>query len=105
MEEAASIENTKTDNIDGPSPSFSTSALDIEDLNNMISIIKRREENLIQLLDFTSKPKKIMRASISKAMANLQEQLLNMENERKGNEDTILKKYVGFRTVETKTKK
>lgn len=79
--------------------------LEIEDLNNLISIIKRREENIIQLIDFLSKPRRIQDPHTSEAIKVLQLQLQSTENERKAQEDVAVKKYAGFRTMEAKVKK
>lgn len=79
--------------------------LDVEDLNRLLSSLKIREENFIQVLDFLNKPRKALESYSHQAMINLQKFLENAEKERKIKEDLILKKYVGFRSLETKTKK
>ena len=86
-------------------PQKPANTLEVEDLNNLISVVKRREESLIQIIDFLHKPRKNKKTLISEAMAALQTQLLNLEIERKHKENNILRKYIGLKSDTERTKK
>ena len=78
--------------------------LQIEDLNGFISSLKKREENFIQILDFSIKYIET-NAPEAKQTSMLHSQMAELERSRIKREDIIIEKYNGYKAMETKQKK
>ena len=78
--------------------------LEIEDLNSFISSLKKREENFIQILDFSIK---YLKSNVleAKQITILQTQMTESEKLRIKKEDSIIERYIGYKTIEIKQKK
>ena len=78
--------------------------LQIEDLNGFISSLKKREENFIQIIDFSIKYIQ-PNAPEAKQTNILHTQMNELEKLRTKNEDLIIEKYNGHKVIEAKHKK
>jgi hypothetical protein len=79
--------------------------LDIDDLNSLISILKRREENIIQILDYNLKYRASSKEDEVKQLKTLQMQLYELEKTRKGKEEQISSKYLNIKVSDGKQKR
>lgn len=70
--------------------------LQIEDLNSLIDSLKRREENIIQLLDYNLKFKSSTNHMDVVHLRGLYIQLGDREKKRIEHEDATIVKYVDF---------
>jgi hypothetical protein len=84
---------------------FDLFLLDIDDFNALISILKRREENIIQLLDYNLKYKNSSKEDDIRHLRTLYSQLLELERTRKGKEDQIIHKYFNIKISDGKQKR
>ncbi len=80
-------------------------ALDITDLNAFIATLKKREENLIQLLDYLLKYKDSDNPEEFRQITNLNQELLQLERNRDIIEDEILAKYIDAKIFDGKQKR
>ena len=78
--------------------------LEIEDLNSFISSLKKREENFIQILDFSIKYVQ-SNAPEAKQTNILYAQMFELEKSRAKKEDSINEKYNGYKAIDIKQKK
>ncbi len=69
-------------------------ALQIDDLNSLIDSLKRREENIIQLLDYNLKFKTSSNQMDMTHLKGLYAQLTEREKKRIELEEQIIQKYV-----------
>jgi len=76
--------------------SFPTTMLSIEDLNTLIDSLKRREENIIQLLDYNLKFKGSTNHMDVIHLRSLYIQLNEREKKRSEHEQAIVNKYVNL---------
>ena len=79
--------------------------LDVVDLNAFIGTLKKREENLIQLLDYNLKFKDSDNPSDLKQIRSLNDELLQLEKSREVLEDDILRKYSDLKIIDAKQKR
>jgi len=79
--------------------------LDVVDLNAFIGTLKKREENLIQLLDYHLKFKNSDKPSDLKQLKSLNDELLQLEKSREAFEDDILVKYSDLKIIDAKQKR
>jgi hypothetical protein len=79
--------------------------LDIADLNIFIGTLKKREENLIQLLDYNLKFGNSENIDDIKQMKTLHNELFQLEKSREIIEDDLLFKYSDLRVSDPKQKK
>jgi len=75
------------------SQTIGASILQIEDLNNLIDSLKRREENIIQLLDYNLKYKNSSNHMDTIHLRGLYLQLHEREKKRIEQEELIIQKY------------
>jgi hypothetical protein len=92
---------TKTVN----SQKFELLLLDIDDFNALISILKRREENIIQLLDYNLKYRNSPKEEDIRHLRTLHSQLVELEKSRKSKEDQIIQKYINMKISDPKQKR
>ena len=78
--------------------------LEIQDMNSVVSLLKRREENYVEILDFLMKHI-LPKASEIQETDNLYNQMVELESLRCTNEDLFLEKYKGYKTNKDHEKK
>ena len=78
--------------------------LEIQDMNSVVSLLKRREENYVEILDFLVKHI-LPNASETKEADNLYNQMVELESLRCTTEDLFLEKYKGYKTNKDYEKK
>ncbi len=86
-------------------PKNTPSNIQLEDLNILITVFKRREENIIQLLDLRVKSKKTKGHDEGMQVRLLNEQIQEIELNRAEKEDMILIKYCDHIVCEHKQKR
>lgn len=79
--------------------------LDIDDFNGLISILKRREENIIQVLDYNLKYKNSAKEEEINQLELLKTQLKDIEKTRITKEDQIVAKYSNVKVTDPRQKK
>ncbi len=79
--------------------------LDIDDFNGLISILKRREENIIQVLDYNIKYKNSTKEEEINQLELLKNQLKDIEKTRILKEDQIVSKYANLKVTDPRQKK
>lgn len=79
--------------------------LDIDDFNGLISILKRREENIIQVLDYNLKYKNSTKEEEITQLELLKTQLKDIEKTRITKEDQIVAKYSNLKITDARQKK
>ena len=82
-----------------------SSNLQIDDLNSLITVFKRREENIIQLMDLRIKCREAKTSEDKTLIPQLSEQIREIEIIRTEKEDQILLKYSNFSTTDDKQKR
>ena len=82
-----------------------TLLLDIDDFNALISILKRREENIIQALDYNLKYRGSSVEEETQQLKSLYSSLHELEKSRLEKENEILAKYDGVKVGDPKQKK
>ena len=87
------------------SSSSGVNALQIEDLNTLIDSLKRREENIIQLLDYNLKFKSSGSHMDIVHLRGLYSQLIEREKKRIELEEQIIQKYVDLYVTDDYQKK
>lgn len=79
--------------------------INIQDLNNLIQCLKKREENIIQTVDLYSKTQSAENPRSLENLNQLIQQLYDSESQRIEYESSLLKKYIGFKTNDGRSKK
>jgi hypothetical protein len=79
--------------------------LDITDLNIFIGSLKKREENLIQLLDYNLKFGNSENIDDIKQIKTLHNELFQLEKSREMIEDDLVFKYLDLKVSDLKQKK
>jgi len=82
-----------------------SSFLQIDDLNSLITVFKRREENIIQLMDLRIKCRETKTSEDKTLIPSLSDQIREIEAVRTEKEDQILFKYSNFTTNDDKQKR
>lgn len=80
-------------------------AVEITDLNILISTLKKREENVIQLLDYTMKYYHSKVDEERNQLRDLSNEIDILEKNRQQVENHILQKYIDLKVSEPKQKK
>jgi len=82
-----------------------SSNLQIDDLNSLITVFKRREENIIQLMDLRIKCREAKTSEDKTLILQLSDQIREIELIRTEKEDQILLKYSNLSTADDKQKR
>lgn len=84
---------------------FEDFLLQVEDLTTIVTFFRRREENIIQLLDLKLKSQDSNNEEAMTHLKNLSAQMREIEENRIEKEDQILCKYSNFKIVDEKQKR
>lgn len=84
---------------------FEDFLLQVEDLTTIVTFFRRREENIIQLLDLKLKSQDESNEEAMTHLKTLSIQMREIEENRIEKEDQILCKYSNFKIVDEKQKR
>lgn len=79
--------------------------LHVEDLNTLITFLKRREENMIQILNFKTKHQYSIHQEEKDRLQDLVEEIKKMEELRLEKEDEVVYKYLNHKISDEKQKR